>query len=239
MKKLDIVYEDKYIVVINKDAHLLTISTDNEKEKTLFHQVLMYERKKHKNNKIFVVHRLDKDTSGLVVFAKSIEVKNTLQDNWESVKRGYVAVVEGITKESGTVKSWLKENSAFISYSSDKPNDGKLAITKYKRIRYSKSYSLLEINILTGRKNQIRVHMKDINCPIMGDNKYGAKTNPLKRLGLCANSLEFNHPMTKELLKLEVKVPKEFLKMFNIPITNKDSVNKKDTTSIVSKEVDI
>ena len=216
MKKLDIVYEDKHLVVINKDPHLLTISTDNEKEKTLFHQVLMYEKKKNKNNKIFIIHRLDKDTSGIVVFAKSIEVKNIMQDNWENTKRWYIAVVEGITKESDTIKSWLKENSAFISYSSDKPNDGKLAITKYKRIAYSKSYSLLEINILTGRKNQIRVHMKDNNTPIMGDNKYGSKTNPLKRLGLCANKIEFSHPITKQLLSLEVKIPKEFLKMFNL-----------------------
>lgn len=236
MKKLDIVYEDKSIVVINKDAHLLTISTDNEKEKTLFHQVLMYERKKNKNNKIFIVHRLDKDTSGIVVFAKNVEVKNKLQDTWEEVKRGYVAVVEGMTKECDTIKSWLKENSAFISYSSDKPNDGKLAITKYKKLAHSKSYSLLEINILTGRKNQIRVHMKENGTPIMGDNKYGAKTNPLKRLGLCANKIEFMHPITHTLLKLEVKVPKEFLNMFNMPITNKDSSSNKNLTRIDSKE---
>lgn len=216
MKKLDIVFEDKNIIVVNKEPHLLTISTENEKENTLFHQVISYEKKKNKNNKIFVVHRLDRETSGLVLFAKNTEVKNIMQDNWEAVKRYYVAVVEGKAKECGTIKSWLKENAILISYSSDKPNDGKLAITKYKKIAQSKSYSLLDINILTGRKNQIRVHMQDNGTPIIGDLKYGAKTNPLRRLGLCANKLEFIHPITKQEIKLEIKTPKEFLGMFGL-----------------------
>ncbi|MDD3187487.1 MAG: RNA pseudouridine synthase [Bacilli bacterium] len=216
MKKLDIVYEDKHIIIINKEPHLLTVSTANEKEKTLFHQVLLYERKKNKNNKVFIVHRLDRDTSGLVIFAKSIEVKNFLQENWEKTTRIYTAVVEGSTKESGTIKSWLKENKALITFSSDKPNDGKLAITKYKKLAQSKSYSLLEIDIMTGRKNQIRVHMQDNNTPIIGDKKYQAKTNPLKRLGLCASKIEFIHPITKKNMIIEIKPPQEFLKMFNL-----------------------
>ncbi|MEG0826039.1 MAG: RNA pseudouridine synthase [Bacilli bacterium] len=216
--KINIVYEDKDIIVVNKPSHLLTISTNNEKEKTLFHKVISYEKQKNKNNRIFIVHRLDKDTSGLVIFAKSEKIKKILQDNWDSnVKtKGYIAVVEGIVlEETNIIKSWLKETSAFVSYSSDKPNDGKLAITKYKKMRTSKNYSLLMINILTGRKNQIRVHMKDIGHPIIGDKKYDSKTNPLKRLGLHANILELVHPTTNKIIKFEIETPKEFLNMFS------------------------
>lgn len=216
--RIDIVYEDKFIIVVNKPTHLLTISTDNEKEKTLFHKVIIYEKQKNKNNKVFIVHRLDKDTSGLIVFAKSEKVKKILQDNWDNMAktRGYVAVVEGkVDKKSDTIKNWIKERADFTSYTSDKQNDGKLAITKYELLNTSKSYSLLKIEILTGRKNQIRVHMKDIGHPIIGDKKYGAKTNPLKRLGLHANILELEHPITHQTLKLEAKVPTQFLNMFS------------------------
>lgn len=216
--KIKIIYEDKNIIVVDKPAHLLTIATDNEKEKTMFHKVISYEKQKNKNNKIFVVHRLDKDTSGLLVFAKNEKVKRKLQDNWDQIvtRRGYVAVVEGkVEKEEDTIKSYLKEGKNFISYSTNK-NDGKLAITKYKRINTSKAYSLLDIEILTGRKNQIRVHMKEMNHPIIGDKKYGAKTNPLKRLGLHANILEFYHPITNELMTFTSNPPKEFENMFSL-----------------------
>lgn len=215
--RINIVYEDKFIIVVDKPPHLLTISTDNEKEKTLFHKVISYEKQKNKNNKIFIVHRLDKDTSGLIVFAKSEKVKKILQDNWDKMAktRGYIAVVEGkVEKKNDTIKNWIKERTDFTSFTSDKPNDGKLAITKYELLNTSKSYSLLKIEILTGRKNQIRVHMKDIGHPIIGDKKYEAKTNPLKRLALHANFLELKHPVTNEILKLESKIPVEFLNMF-------------------------
>lgn len=219
MKKdrIDIVYEDRSIIVVNKPAHLLTISTDNEKEKTLFHKVINYEKQKNKNNKIFIVHRLDRDTSGLIVFAKSEKVKRVLQDNWDRIAktREYIAVVEGkVEKKKDTIKNWIKERSDFTSYTSDKPNDGKLAITKYELLNTSKSYSLLKIEILTGRKNQIRVHMKGIGHPIIGDKKYGAKNDPLKRLGLHANILELEHPITHQILKFESKMPTQFLNMF-------------------------
>lgn len=212
--KIKIVYEDKSIIVVDKPAHLLTISTNNEKEKTMFHKVLLYERSKNKNNKIFIVHRLDKDTSGLIIFAKSERVKNILQNNWDAVKRGYAAVVEGkVNKESDVIKSYLVEDKNFIIHSTNKDN-GKLAITKYKKINQSKSYSLLNIEILTGRKNQIRVHMSEMGHPIIGDKKYKAKTNPLKRLGLIANYLQFKHPTTEQTIELNLNIPKEFLNMF-------------------------
>jgi 23S rRNA pseudouridine1911/1915/1917 synthase len=213
--KLDIIYEDKFIIVVNKPSHLLTIATAKEKERTLYHKVIEYEKKKNKNNKIFIVHRLDKDTSGLVMFAKDENTKMQLQENWDNVKRKYIAVVEGkAEKKSGTIKSYLKENNNFITYSTNDKN-GKLAITKYVLLNTSKAYSLMDIEIFTGRKNQIRVHMNDINHPIVGDKKYGAKTNPLKRLGLHAYYLEFTHPVTKKLIILETKYPEQFANMFS------------------------
>ena len=212
--RIKILYEDKSIIVVSKPSHLLTISTDNEKEKTMFHKVIEYEKKKNKNNKVFIVHRLDKDTSGILVFAKNERIKRQLQDNWQNTKRYYQAVVEGnVEKQEDTIKSYLKENKALITYSTNK-SDGKLAITKYKVIKTNKKYSLLDIEILTGRKNQIRVHMNDINHPIIGDKKYNSKTNPIKRLGLHANKLVLQHPITKQIMAFEDKTPKEMLNLF-------------------------
>ena len=139
--------------------------------------------------------------------------------------RGYVAVVEGkVEKKRDTIKNWIKERSNYTSYTNNKSNDGKLAITKYELLNTSKSYSLLKIEILTGRKNQIRVHMNEMGHPIIGDKKYGAKTNPLKRLGLHANILELEHPITHQIIKFETKVPTQFVNMFK---TN-SSIDKLD-----------
>lgn len=215
--KLDIIYQDKYIIVINKPSGILTVSTEKEKEHTLYHQVYLYEKQKHKSNKIFIVHRLDKDTSGLVIFAKSEKVKYLLQNNWNDLVkvREYTALVCGeVKKEKDTIKTWLKENKNFVTYSSNKKDDGKLAITQYEKIKTNSKYSLLKINILTGRKNQIRVHMKEIGHPIVGDKKYNSKDNPIKRLGLHANKLEIIHPITKEQLIFESKMPNCFTEIF-------------------------
>lgn len=216
MKKLDIVYQDKDIIVVNKDAHLLTIGTEKERDNTLYHKVLMYEKTKRKSNKIFIVHRLDKETSGLVLFAKREEIKDILQNNWDiyAIERKYVAVVEGkLKKKEDTLKNHLMENSIHHVYVSD---NGKLAITKYKVLKESKSYSLLDIEITTGRKNQIRAQLSNIGSPIIGDKKYNAKTNPLRRLGLHANKLVIRHPITNEVMTFESKVPSEFMRMFHV-----------------------
>lgn len=211
--KLDIIYEDKDIIVINKKPHLLTISTENEKEKTLFHQVMLYLKKKNKANKVFIVHRLDKDTSGLIVFAKSETAKRKLQNDWENSKRGYVTVVNGVVeKDKDTIKSYLMETKTLLVYSTNNKQDGKLAITSYEKINSNKLYSLLKINIKTGRKNQIRVHLNDIGHSIVGDKKYGnIKRDPLRRLCLHANYLEFTHPITNKKLVLETKIPSTFI----------------------------
>ena len=210
--KLDIVYEDKSIIVVNKPSHLLTISTDNEKEKTLFHKVLMYEKRKNKNNKVFIVHRLDKDTSGLVLFSKDEKLKYKLQNNWDKeAKRGYVAIVHGKTKDKETLKSYLAETKTLMVYSTDEKN-GKLAITEYEKIKENKKFTLLKIKIKTGRKNQIRVQLSDNNNPIIGDKKYGKdKFDPLRRLCLHANYLEIVHPVTNKKMVFETEIPKEFI----------------------------
>lgn len=214
MKKdrLDIVYEDKEIIVINKPAHLLCIATADERYNTLYHKVLEYEKKKNKNNKIFIVHRLDKDTSGLVLFAKNQKLKEQFQENWNSlaINREYYAIVEGfVSKAKETIVQNLKETKTLLTYVTN-DSDGKQAITSYEVLKASKNYSILKIKILTGRKNQIRVAMQSINHPIIGDKKYGSKKNPLRRICLHASILDIIHPITKQKMHFEAKIPHEF-----------------------------
>lgn len=216
-KKLSIIYEDNDILVVNKPSNLLSISTDNEKEKTLFHEAFTYIKAKNKNNKIFIVHRLDKGTSGLLVFAKSEAIKKTLQDNWETIVklRQYVAIVEGVPqKPSDRILNYLKETKTLLVYESNK-KDGKLAITNYRTIATNGSFTLLAIELETGRKNQIRVHMAGIGHPIIADKKYGSKTNPIRRMGLHANKLIIEHPRTKKEMIFETDIPNQFLSLIN------------------------
>lgn len=210
---INVLYEDDYLLIVDKPYGLLTISTEKEKINTLYHKISNYLKKE--NKKAFIVNRIDKDTSGIVVFAKDINTKNTFQDNWDNfVKRKiYLAIVNGITDESGIVKSYLRENKEYYVYSS---KDGKLAITEYERIKYNNKYSLLKINIKTGRKNQIRVHMKDINHPVVGDIKYGYKDNKIKRLALHASELEFIHPIINKDIKITTEMPSLFSDTFNV-----------------------
>lgn len=217
-KKLDIIYEDKEIIVVNKPAGVLTISTPKEKYKTLYHEVSDYVKKSNPKLKIYIIHRLDKETSGIVMFAKNQNVKYAYQNNWDKlvVKRGYVAVVNGmLERKSGLIKSYLKETKTLLVYSTDDKKNGKLAITNYKVIKESKDYSLLEINLKTGRKNQIRVHMKDIGNPIVGDLKYGLKKGPLNRLALHANELVIINLKTNKKLVFNCPTPKSFLNLFS------------------------
>jgi 23S rRNA pseudouridine1911/1915/1917 synthase len=209
--KLDILFEDKNLLIVNKPSGLLTIATDKQKDYTLYSFVYDYLRKK--NQRIFIVHRLDKDTSGIVLFAKTEKAKTILQDNWDKVKRGYVAVLEGHLKENkGTIKNYLSETKTFLTYIST-PKDGKLAITDYELIKCSKTYSLVKIELKTGRKNQIRVGFSDLGNPIVGDKKYGAKKNPLGILALYANYLEFTHPITHQNKIIDLGIPEEFLNL--------------------------
>ncbi|MHA6259775.1 RluA family pseudouridine synthase [Sporosarcina sp. CAU 1771] len=210
---VSIIHEDEDIIVINKDAGVLSVATNKANELTAYRQVTDYVRGNHAKSRIFVVHRLDKGTSGVMMFAKSEKVQQALQNTWsESVKeRMYTALVEGrVREESGTIKSWLTENSSFKVYSSPVDNGGQHAITHYKRIQSNKEYSLLEVQLETGRKNQIRVHMEELGHPVVGDKKYGATGNPLRRLGLHATAIAFLHPSTGKLERFVAEVPTIF-----------------------------
>lgn len=214
-KNIDIIYEDKDIIVINKPSGLLTVATEKEKNKTAYHLVMEYLKKKNKNNRIFIIHRLDKDTSGIIMFAKNERAKHLYQDNWNDIvkKRCYYAVIDGkMENKEGTIKSYLKENGNMVY--SVKDRSGKIAITEYKVLKERKNISLLDINLKTGRKNQIRVHMKENKTPILGDLKYGEKSKLINRLALHAYKLELINPVTKKLLTFEVNMPNEFKVLF-------------------------
>ena len=211
--KLPIIYEDDDIIVINKPSGLLSVASDNEKSSTAYRMLSDYVQQKDKHNRVFVVHRLDEDTSGVFMIAKNVKIQQALQEKWNDIvkKRGYYAIVEGVMeKPSGTIKTYLKKNSQNLMYSSKKPGDGQLAITHYKVIKTNGKYSLLDVNIDTGRKNQIRVHLGEMGHYIIGDDKYGKPANPIKRLGLHAYELDFVHPFTGKLVKYTAPMPKEF-----------------------------
>ncbi|MDO8282283.1 MAG: RluA family pseudouridine synthase [Thermodesulfovibrionia bacterium] len=213
---IKVIYEDDDLIVIEKPAGLLTIASDSEKIKTAYYQLNEFfkERTPGTNERLFIVHRLDRDTSGLIVFAKNETTKRALQGNWDQVDKRYYAIVEGApVKERSEIRSRLSETKSLKVYSSRHSEDGKLAITKYRVIKKSPEYSLLEILLETGRKNQIRVHLSDIGHPVVGDKKYGARTNPFSRLGLHSYLLSFKHPATGALLRFESKLPGVFGKL--------------------------
>lgn len=208
---IDIIYEDKDYLVVNKPSGMLTISTEKEKNRTLYHMVREYIHGKRNREKIFIVHRLDRETSGLVLFCKNEELRDKLQENWENVaiRREYVAIVSGILeKKKERLVAYLKENKANLVYVS-KNKEGKQAITNYEVIKENRN-SLLKILIETGRKNQIRVQLNEIGHPILGDKKYGNIKG--KRLLLCANRLDIRDPRTKKVLSFEINVPREFMR---------------------------
>lgn len=228
-KKMDILYEDKELLVINKPSGMLTIATDKEKIRTLYHEAREYVKKQNPKNKIFILHRLDKDTSGIVLFAKNEKLKKELQNNWNEIAyiREYLAIVEGkVEKKKDTIKSYLVEDKTHRVYSSEK---GNLAITHYETLAQNKTYSLLKINIDTGRKNQIRVQLSEIGHPIVGDKKYGSTKNPIGRMGLHASVLELN--LKNKNYKWVANIPKEFKTMFENEINSLEDVHGKITKS--------
>ncbi len=214
MKKLDILYEDKDLLIVNKPPKMLTIAKDsNYSNNTLYHEVSDYVKKARKSNKIFIVHRLDKDTEGLVIFAKNAKIKKELQDNWSKVKREYLAVVEGkMPKNKDKLINYLKESKTLNVYVS---KTGQKAITNYEVIATNKKYSLLKINIETGRRNQIRVQLSYLGNPIVGDKKYNARTNPINQLGLQAHRIVFIHPKTQKIMDICLPYPK-YLERLNL-----------------------
>ncbi|UFH53015.1 RluA family pseudouridine synthase [Spirosoma sp. KNUC1025] len=216
---LTILYEDSDLIVINKQAGLLSMATNKEKIRTAYSILSDYIKKENPKNRLFIIHRLDRETSGVMMFAKSEKVQRLMQESWNDTtkQRTYIALVEGVPKpKRGTVASYLRESKALIVYSSQNPDYGQLAITNYAVQKSTSDYALLELELETGRKNQIRVHMQDIGHPIVGDTKYGAQTNPIGRLGLHAEVLSFEHPISGKLMQFSAPVPKSFLSMMKV-----------------------
>lgn len=217
-KDIDLLHEDAHILVIHKKENLLTIATDREKEKTAYACLYSYVKRQKAENKIFIVHRLDKKASGILVFARSEEVKRKLQAQFHrhEIDRAYVAIVEGrLPENSGTVQNYLAENRAYKVYVTTDPKAGKLAISNYRVRQRSSKYTWLEVTTRTGRKHQIRVHLAGLGHPIIGDKEYGSTRNPLNRLGLHASRLGFVHPVTGKKMTFEVEAPPAFRKMFS------------------------
>jgi len=212
VKGIEILYEDDDLVAVDKEAGLLTIASDKEKQATAYRQLSDYVKSGNPKARIFIVHRLDRDTSGVMLFAKSKQIQQRLQNSWkDSVReRTYIALVEGIVEKNGTVTSWLTEDKTLTMRSSSRPDKGQKAVTRYKVLETGRELSLLQVNLETGRKNQIRVHMQDLGHPIIGDRKYGSRKNIIGRLGLHAYALQFKHPTTGEVMRFESKTPESF-----------------------------
>lgn len=212
-RRLKIEYEDDSILVVNKGYGLLSMGTDKIREGTAYSILREYLKWVDPRNKIFIVHRLDRDTSGLMMFAKTQQAKETMQHNWNNLvlERKYLCVVEGyVEKDEGEIRSYLAENSRFEVYSTDNPKEGQLAVTRYRVLRRGKGRTMLEVSLDTGRKNQIRVHLRDLGHPIVGDRKYGARTSPIHRLCLHAQTLRFAHPETRRDMNFSTPVPASF-----------------------------
>lgn len=216
---LEIIYEDSEILVINKPYKLLTVATNKNEELTAYRLASDYVKTQDSKNRIFVVHRLDQDTSGVMMFAKNEKVKRMYQDNWNDAvdDRTYIALVTGrVAKDKDTIRSFLRENKTTHMYST---HTGQEAITHYEVIKKTDNFSLLKVNLDTGRKNQIRVHMHDIGHPILGDKKYGSTENPMKRLGLHAYRLTLIHPKTKKRMNFIAPMPPKFERLSKVTPT--------------------
>ena len=213
---LGILYEDKDILVADKPAGMLSIGTETNRTRTAYAFLTDYVRKgsAKSRNRIFIVHRLDQWTSGVLLFAKSEEIKFRLQAAWKETQKKYAAIVHGqLAQKEGVITSYLAENAAYVVYSTKDETKGKLARTAYKVLKENRRYSLLDIDLLTGKKNQIRVHLADEGHPIVGDRKYGIKNDGHKRLALHAKSISFNHPVSGKQMTFEAKVPSYFDKL--------------------------
>jgi 23S rRNA pseudouridine1911/1915/1917 synthase len=207
-----ILFEDQYLLVVEKPIGVLSMSKYEDKSDTFLYAVNQSLRHRPPNQRrAYLVHRLDREASGIMVFAFSPEIKRTMQDNWDKTEKLYYALVEGRPpQKEGVIQSWLREDRIFKVYSCPEGPDAKYAVTHYRAIEEYSKFTLLEVRLETGRKNQIRVHLSEMGCPIVGDKKYGAKGNPIQRLGLHAFSFAFDHPVTGERMKLQISKPRSF-----------------------------
>jgi len=208
-----IVYEDAFLFVVDKSNGILTNTQPGKRTQTVKSILDEYVKRQNRTFSVHTVHRLDRETSGLLLFAKRRDVQKLFTDNWKDLvaDRRYIAVCEGVMeKDSGTITSWLTDNKMFITHSSPVDDGGKEATTHYRTLKRGMEYSLVEMKLDTGRKNQIRVHMQDLHHSIAGDYKYGADTDPIGRICLHAYKLAFQHPITGEFLKFETPIPASF-----------------------------
>ncbi|MGL4534206.1 MAG: RluA family pseudouridine synthase [Fusobacteriaceae bacterium] len=214
LKSIKILFEDDHLIAIEKESGVLSMAADNVPGSTAYNMLKDHVKSVDPKNKIFIVHRLDKDTSGVMIFAKSEKIQNALQENWNDtiLERKYLALVDGIVRTpSGKIESYLKENKALVTYSvKSETEGGKLAITNYKVLKSGRGISLVELELETGRKNQIRVHMKEMGHPILGDRKYDSVNNPINRLALHAHTLKFKHPATGNIVEYISPMPDSF-----------------------------
>ncbi len=219
-KKLHIIYEDKNLLIIDKPPKILTISTEKEKNHTLYHQASEYVKQQHPKNKIFIVHRLDYDTSGIILFAKNEKTQKRLQEMWnQCIAREYLAIVDGRVKEKKkTIINYLKETKTLMVYDTKNPKIGKTAITTYEILQKKKNSTLLKINIQTGRKNQIRVALASIGHPIVGDKKYNNSKNSYGRLELHASKIIITDSKNQKEYVFSTKIPNEWKHQFPIGI---------------------
>lgn len=214
--RLHIVYEDDDIIVVNKGYGLLSVGTDRKHEGTAYWLLRDYVKRVNPRNKLFIVHRLDQQTSGLMLFAKTVEAKEALQHNWNNMvlERRYAAIVKGRPDhDKGVISSYLAENAAHEVYSTNDPREGKKAVTLYEVLKTRGGYSLVELQLETGRKNQIRVHLADLGFPIVGDRRYGSDVSPIHRLALHARTLRFIHPVTRRDMNFTCPLPPGFAKL--------------------------
>ena len=215
-----ILHEDKDILVVVKPAGLLTVGSDRDKSRTAHYLLNDYVRKgdPKSRHRVYVVHRLDQDTSGILIFAKSEAAKKTLQENWETTDKHYLAVLNGqLAEKEGKISSYLAENSAQRVYSTTDAAKGKLAHTEYKVLQEGKGLSLVEIHLLTGRKHQIRVHFAEMGHPVVGDKKYGNDAKFTKRLALHARSITFAHPYNGRPMSFDAGMPDDFSRLLGKP----------------------
>jgi tRNA pseudouridine32 synthase/23S rRNA pseudouridine746 synthase/23S rRNA pseudouridine1911/1915/1917 synthase len=215
-KGLTVLHEDKDIIVVEKPCGLLTMGTDRDKSRTVHTILNDYVRKgdPRSRNRIYIVHRLDRETSGILIFAKSEAAKVFLQGHWQETDKRYLTIVYGsVTPKAGTISSYLAENSAFTVYSTPDSAAGKLSHTEYTVLKEAKGFSLLEIHLLTGRKHQIRVHLSEKGHPVVGDKKYGRAHDSYGTLALHARSISFTHPVNGKRLTFETGMPDFFTRL--------------------------
>jgi RluA family pseudouridine synthase len=213
---LAILHEDRDIIVVEKPCGLLTIGTDRDKTRTAHTILNDYVRKgdPRSRNRVYIVHRLDRETSGILIFARSEPAKIFLQENWEDTDKRYLAIVHGtLQQKEGTISSYLTENSAFTVYSTPDQAAGKLSHTEYTVLKEAKGLSLLEIRLLTGRKHQIRVHLSELGHPIVGDKKYSRTNDGYGTMALHARSLSFTHPVSGKRLSFATSIPDFFIRL--------------------------